>query len=247
MYGDFASVYDRLMGEVDYPAWAAHYQGLMAARGVPPGARVLEAACGTGSLSIPLAGHYQLLPGDISQEMLSRAALKARDLGLQLPFVSQDMRSLSAHRPVEAVVCGCDGVNYLLTKTDLRRFLESAYGVLAPGGVIAFDLSSFYKLSQTLANNTLGLQEGDIRYLWQNAWQPRSRLLSLQLSIFVRQPEGLWRLIEENQTQRAWQQEEITQALEATGFEHIACYGGLSLKKPASKDQRLHFAAQKPH
>jgi len=249
MYGDFAAVYDRLMREVDYPAWAEHYRGLLAARGVPEGARVLEAACGTGSLTLPLARHYRLLPGDRSPEMLSRAALKAKDAGLSLPFIAQDMRTLSAHRPVEAVVCGCDGVNYLLSPADLRRFLQSAHDTLAPGGAIAFDISSFHKLSQVLGNSTLGLKEEDICYLWQNAWHPRSHRLSMQLSIFVRQqhPEETWRMIEETQVQRAWEEEEVIQGLSEAGFENISCFGGMTLSKPAPQDIRLHFAATKPH
>ncbi len=246
MYGEFAAVYDRLTQEVDYPAWAAHYQGMLAQRGVAAGSRVLEAACGTGNLTIHLARHYQLLPGDQSPEMLSVAALKARNAGLTLPFVRQDMRNLSAHRPAQAVVCGCDGVNYLLTKADLRRFLKSAWEVLAPGGVIAFDISSFHKLSQVLGHNTLGMKEEDICYLWRNAWQAGSRRLSMALSIFVKTPDGLWRLIEETQTQRAWLQEEVEEALEEAGFESAACYGDMTLGQPAKNARRLHFCATKP-
>lgn len=243
MYGDFAAVYDRLMREVDYPAWADYYSGLLAARGVPEGALVMEAACGTGSLTIPLAGRYRMLPSDQSDQMLSRAALKAREAGLSLPFVKQDMRNLSAHRPAQALICGCDGVNYLLTLQDLRRFLMSARSALAPGGVLAFDISSRDKLSRVLGNNTLGLKEADICYLWQNAWQGGSGRLSMALTLFLRQGDESWRMIEENQTQRAWRREEIEQALQETGFSDIACYGGLTLKKPVKQAQRLHFAA----
>ena len=246
MYGDFAAVYDRLMREVDYAAWAEHYRELLEARGVPEGAAVLEAACGTGSLTIPLARHYALIPSDRSEEMLSRAALKARDAGLTLPFVRQDMRKLAVHRKARALVCGCDGVNYLLTAADLRQFLASAREALAPGGVIAFDISSFHKLSRVLGDNTLGLREEDICYLWRNAWLPRAHRLSMQLSIFVREREVCWRLIEETQTQRAWRQEEITRALTEAGFRQIACYGEMTLDRPARQAQRLHFAAVKP-
>lgn len=245
MYGDFAAVYDRLMADVDYEAWAAYYQELLAARGVAQGDLVLEAACGTGGLTLPLARRYNLLPSDQSEEMLSRAALKARDAGLQLPFVRQDMRRLSAHRPARALICGCDGVNYLLTRGDLEKFLHSARQALLPGGVIAFDLSSFYKLSKVLGQNTLGIREPDICYLWQNAWQPGKKKLSMALAIFVKEADGSWRLIEETQTQRAWEQEEITRALRGAGFDRIACYGDFTRAKPAKQAQRLHFAAIK--
>ena len=47
MYADFA-VYDRLMQDVDYAAWAAFYMALLDSLGVSPGAAVAECACGTG-------------------------------------------------------------------------------------------------------------------------------------------------------------------------------------------------------
>ncbi len=76
---------------------------------------MMEAACGTGSLTLELAKRYQLLPSDQSEEMLGIAVAKARAQGHILPFVCQDMRELSAHRPAQALVAGCDGVNYLLS------------------------------------------------------------------------------------------------------------------------------------
>ena len=105
MYTDFAGVYDRLMADVDYDAWAMHYRDLLSRCGVTDGAAVLEPACGTGNLSVRLARHYRLQPSDASVEMLSIAAKKARDAGLLLPFVHQDMRRLRAHPPADAVIC----------------------------------------------------------------------------------------------------------------------------------------------
>lgn len=245
MYGDFASVYDRLMGDVDYPVWGEYYHGLLNSRGVPEGALVMEAACGTGSLTLELAKRYQLLPSDQSEEMLGIAVAKARAQGHILPFVCQDMRELSAHRPAQALVAGCDGVNYLLSLKDLRRFLNSAHQALAPGGAIAFDISSHDKLSRVLGNNTLGIREEDICCLWQNAWQPASRRVSMALTIFTRQADMTWRMMEEHQAQRAWRQEEITKALTEAGFGDIACHGEMTLKKPAKNAQRLHFVATK--
>ena len=54
MYTAFASVYDRLMTGVDYQGWANFYHALMERYGIPRG-KVCECACGTGSLTIPLA------------------------------------------------------------------------------------------------------------------------------------------------------------------------------------------------
>ena len=40
--------------------------------------------------------------------------------GMNIPFVQQDMRSLNLHKPVDAVLATCDGVNYLMTDEDLQ-------------------------------------------------------------------------------------------------------------------------------
>ena len=74
MYGEFAQVYDQLMDDVDYDAWAAHYARLMGLCARPV-RRVAECACGTGSLTVRLARMgYEMTGLDLSQAMLERAA-----------------------------------------------------------------------------------------------------------------------------------------------------------------------------
>lgn len=246
MYGDFARVYDRLMAGVDYPAWALHYRSLLAGQGILEGSLLLEPACGTGSLTVELAQHYQVQPSDLSQEMLSVAAAKARTRGLNLHFLHQDMQTLRSHRPADAIVCACDGVNYLLTETALNRFLRSAFTALRPQGVLAFDVSSLDKLSRVLGNQPQLLRENDICYIWENAWQQDSRRLQLSLTLFERQADGRFLRIEEEQTQKAWAQEELVSALQAAGFEGIRCTGNFTMNPPTASTQRLHFTARKP-
>ena len=246
MYGDFARVYDRLMRDVDYAGWAAYYASLLDMAGVPADGLVAECACGTGSLTLPLSTRYRMTGVDISQEMLSVAAARARDRGLSLQFLHQDMQSLRSQRPVDAIVCACDGVNYLLTETALNRFLGSAFTALRPQGVLAFDVSSFDKLSRVLGNQPQLLREKDICYIWENAWQQDSRRLQLSLTLFERQADGRYLRIEEEQTQRAWTQEELLSALSQAGFEDIRCTGNFTLNPPTATAQRLHFTARKP-
>ena len=245
MYGDFALVYDRLMAEVDYRAWALHYRALLMERGVKDGALVLEPACGTGSLSVHLAGHYRLLPSDFSAQMLSVAAGKARQHGLNLTFLKQDMQRLEAGRPADAIVCACDGVNYLLTGAALKRFLSAACKALKPGGTLAFDVSTVYKLREVLGKGPLVRRDEDICYLWENFWQERSRRLDLSLTVFERLLDGSWRRIDEEQRQQGWTEETLRAALEANGFEDVRVYGEHTLAKPAPKAHRLHLSAIK--
>ena len=150
MYTAFASVYDKLMADVDYRAWAAFYQTLLTLYGLRAG-KVCECACGTGSLTIPLSEMgYQMTGADLSEEMLFEASQKARKAGAMIPFVKQDMRQLRLHRQMDAVLCTCDGINYLPTPADVRQFFTAAWAAIRPGGALIFDASTPYKLAQVL-------------------------------------------------------------------------------------------------
>ena len=247
MYTAFAAVYDRLMQGVDYEGWAAYYAGLLDRCGVRSGASVCECACGTGSLTAPLQRlGYGMTGVDLSQEMLSVAARKARDQGLLIPFVRQDMCALTLHKRQHAILCTCDGVNYLTTPERVHRFFRAAFAALRPGGALIFDLSSPYKLENTLGSQTLGSQEDDVAYIWQNAWHPRTRTVDMRLSIFVRGGDGRYERLEEVQRQRAYGREELTRCLTDAGFAGIRFYGDRTLRAPAAKEARWHVTAMRP-
>ena len=135
MYEEFAGIYDQLMAEVDYDRWAARLCALMQEAGAAPGARCVECACGTGSLTWRLArAGYRMTGVDLSGDMLRCAMEKCRDQGMTIPFVRQDMRALKVPRRVSAVLCTCDGVNYLLSAEEVRAFFRAAREALKPGG-----------------------------------------------------------------------------------------------------------------
>lgn len=246
MYTAFASVYDRLMNNVDYDKWAQHYAYLLSSAGVKRG-RVCECACGTGSLTVRLSRMgYQMTGVDLSQEMLSVAVEKARNLGTTVPFVKQDMCKLSLHRRQDAILCTCDGLNYLTTPDRVRKFLSAAYQTLKPGGALILDISTPYKLENILGNNCLGCQDEDVSYVWQNTYHPRNRTVDMHLSIFVRNEDGSYARFEERQTQRAHTMEEMQKYLENAGFTTIRFYGEESKRAPREKDVRWHIKAVKP-
>ena len=246
MYTAFAAVYDRLMQSVDYDGWAEYYAQLLRRCHIESGS-VCECACGTGSLTVRLQRLGYAMTGiDLSQEMLSVAARKAREHGVMIPFVRQDMRRLTLHKRQQAVLCTCDGLNYLTTPDQARQFFRAAFAALKPGGALIFDLSSPYKLQNTLGDSALGSQEEDIAYIWQNAWHPRTHTVDMRLSIFVRGADGRYERLEERQRQRAHSREELTQYLTEAGFTGIRFYGDRTLRAPTAKEARWHVTAMRP-
>ena len=246
MYQDFAEIYDQLMSDVDYEGWADYYTRLLSIYGIRNG-KVCECACGTGNLTLPLYRRgFQMTGVDLSREMLWQAAQKSRKNGVAIPFVRQDMRALNLHRPVDAVLATCDGVNYLQTEEDLTSFFRAAKRAIKPGGALVFDVSTPYKLKHILCGGLMCEDTEQITWLWQNTWHERSRTVDLDLCFFIREADGRYRRTEEHQTQRAWDAETLKNLLWKAGFRAVCMYSETTLNAVTEKDQRWHIAAVNP-
>ena len=243
MYQAFAELYDELMNDVDYEGWADYYVRLLSIYSVREG-KICECACGTGSLTIPLYRRgFQMTGVDVSQEMLWQAAQKTRKQGIAIPYVRQDMRALNLHRPMDAVLATCDGVNYLLTEEDLLSFFRAAHRAIRPGGAFLFDVSTPHKLKDVLCQGLLGEDREDITYLWQNTWHEKRKTVELDLTFFVRDEDGKYRRIDERQHQRAWDQQTLKEMLWHAGFRAVSLYGDFTMNAASEENQRWHVAA----
>ena len=248
MYDDFAGVYDTLMDDYDYDAWSDHYLSLICdALGELP-QRAAECACGTGSLTVRFAQKGLSVTGvDISAAMLRRAEEKARIWGVQPAFVRQDMKALELPRRVGAVMATCDGVNYLTKPQDVLAFFQAAYAALLPGGVLCFDCSSRHKLENVMGNSFFGEERDGIAMLWQNALNPQTHVLTMDVTFFVREDDGRYRRFREQHHQRAHSEQEILSWLQEAGFEDIHTYGEMRRDHPKEMDLRIHYTARKPN
>ena len=79
-YESLAACYDELTYDIRYEKTLTFFERLCAREHVQPHS-VLDLACGTGSLSMLLAGRgYRVIGADLSAEMLAEAERKAREL-----------------------------------------------------------------------------------------------------------------------------------------------------------------------
>lgn len=244
-YKDFAQVYDTLMNDVDYDMWAAYIMSLLKdgiSQEVFP-IRAVDCACGTGAVTIRLKKAGLDITGmDISREMLEIASENARDAGLKIPFVCMDMQKIAVHRPHDAVISACDGVNYLTSKDEVLSFFVHAYQSLKSGGMLLFDISSRYKLENILGCNTFAEDGGECAYIWKNMYDERSRLIEMNLSFFEREG-NIYRRFTERHIQRAHSQEELFELLESAGFDDIRTYDAFTRNAPSPQSERIQFTA----
>ena len=245
-YVQFASYYDRLMSDVDYSAWTDYLIGLLQENGVLPEQAVLDCACGTGEITLRLhrAG-YRMTGADASISMLERAQQKARKAGAKIAFVQQELQELSVHKPVCAITCACDGVNYLLSKEDVLAFFSGANRALKDGGLLLFDVSSAFKLEHILGGQTFGEDEPECTFLWQNCFDPESRLLEMRLAFFTPDGKGAYKRFDERHLQRAHTQAELTELLAQAGFLLEGVYDAFTKQETNPNSERIQFVARK--
>lgn len=240
-YSGFAGVYDLLMDDFDYPAWAAYYLKLL--EEIHP-QTICDCACGTGSLTMQFAAKGLKVTGvDLSREMLEVAAGKARENGVRVQFACQDMCRLQLPKPVDAIICGCDGVNYLTTDKRVSAFFQAAHAAIRPGGMLAFDISSRHKLVDVMGDAFFGEERDEAAYLWQNRLD--GDIVTMDITFFIRddEEEDIYHRVTETHRQRAHDPENLKRLLEEAGFKNIRIYGDRTFEAPAADEMRVHISA----
>src|SRR3954471_13432807 len=102
---------------------------------------VLELACGTGQLTIPVAMAGLPAVGlDRSSAMLSVARTRASAAGASVAFVEGDMCDFGLGRSVRLIFVSRNSLLHLLSTTDLLAAFTAFRRHLAPGGIFAFDI-----------------------------------------------------------------------------------------------------------
>jgi SAM-dependent methyltransferase len=118
---------------------------------LPAGGAVLDLACGTGRIAVPLAARGYTIAGlDISH-----AALEiAREQGPELDFRQGDMRELPwPDAAFDAVINMWTAFGYFPTQEEDERVLAEVARVLKPGGVFLIDTVNAAALHRVLRPN----------------------------------------------------------------------------------------------
>lgn len=130
-------LYDSFPFEDDIPL----YRGLLA----EVGHRVLEVACGTGRLLLPLAASGASVVGvDASPAMLARARSKlascADDVSGRVRLLAADMRDFDAGAAFDLAVVAVKSFGYMATRSDQQQALVNIAAHLRPGSMVVLDL-----------------------------------------------------------------------------------------------------------
>ncbi|MBQ7446330.1 MAG: class I SAM-dependent methyltransferase, partial [Eubacterium sp.] len=302
-YQTFASVYDLFMDNVPYDDWCELYTDILKEHGIKEGILLdLGCGTGAMTRRFAKKG-FDMIGVDASAEMLdmardaelSRNAELAKDvapsvdsdasekqdymtsqkvfLKKDILYLQQDMRSFELYGTVAAVVSVCDSMNYILEEEDLQQVFKLVNNYLDPGGLFVFDMTTPYQYENVLGENSFCESRDEAAFLWENDYDPESRINEYDLTLFVREDddrnavqhendllqdgmsegchdtEASYRRFVETHYQRAWDPEEVIQLLEESGLEYLGVYGTDeyqpgNLRELQDTDERMYFVAR---
>ena len=131
---DYPELYDALLPATGH---ISHYVDLA----TQASGDVLELACGTGQLTIPIARAGVPTSGlDLSQPMLALAKERAAREKVSVDFVQGDMRNFDLGRKFALILIGRNSLLHLHSTDDLLAAFAAIRRHLAPGGIFAFDI-----------------------------------------------------------------------------------------------------------
>ena len=243
-YGPLASFYDQLTEDVDYRGLYAYLMWHFNSGGVTL-RRVLDMACGTGSLSMQFAARgVETLGMDLSEEMLGRAREKAENAKGPAPEYSlADMCDFSVPEPVDGLVCMLDSFNYLTDPADGIRALVCFYEALAPGGMLIFDIRPRRQL-MAFDGQIFMDETDDVCCIWRTEFDESENICFYGMDLFIREGD-LWKRSREEHYEYGYRLRWLKMEMEKIGFRQIRFYGDRTMAPPTERDERVFITARK--
>ena len=242
-YKNLAASYDRLTNDVDYEATVEFYMEILRREGLAP-RTVVDLACGTGSVTEILARKgYRVTGVDMSEEMLTEAAMKTMDMEQPPMYSCQLLQNLRLPRGVDMAVCALDSLDYILNPEDCKEAIRRAYKALNPGGIFIFDVNTPEKL-RAMDDQVFLDEDDDVYCVWRGEFDEETNICSYGMDLFQRQGHHWVRSFEEHR-EYAYTREQLTQYLKDAGFTHIRVYADGRMEAPAPGEQRIYFSARK--
>lgn len=242
-YTNFAYVYDIMMGSVPYDEWAQYVKMLLEKDDIRPGSRLVELGCGTGAFTLELCKlGYKMTGIDLSSDMLSVAKDKFEKTDYaDTVFSEQDMQEFALPEKVDALVCVCDSINYVMDVKGLEKVFRCAEQSLKSNGVFVMDLKTKYFYENVLAYNTMAENFPTCSYIWDNYYHENDRVNEYLLTLFVQEGKHHYRKYIETHFQKAYEVDEVIEAARKSGFTNISIYDAFTTDKPDKGSERVYF------
>lgn len=252
IYDAYAPLYDN-SGQIRFSLLMFHYLHDILATHEVAGRRMLDVACGTGTLALLLADEGWTCVGlDASEAMLAEASDKAESAEVQqVDFVQGDMRRIPdaggavQFNSFDLATCVYDSLNYLMTSDDLLACFQGVAWALAPGGLFVGDLNTRHFLEFDWGELEIQEHPGYVQ-IGQSHFDADKDCSTLVLTGFIGDDMHGYERFDETHVERAYPPEQISALLEQAGLRIDGVYDSFTLQAPTPRSQRIVWVARKP-
>jgi SAM-dependent methyltransferase len=229
---DSPEIYDVAFGW-DLDLELAFVESCLRRHVVDPVERILEPACGTGRILVPLSTRgYDVLGYDQSPEMVAFAAARIARVGGRV--MRGDMATFRPPGTFDAAINLVNSMGYLLEDEAVASHLECVGEAVRPGGVYLVQLSYGGEPPEQAAfgpwpNARAGLRT---ELTWRVVREDVGARRSYQECRIEATRGQERRVLEESHVLRYWTQEDFDRIVEGSPFELMAVYFDRFEEKP---------------
>lgn len=233
-----SSYYDALMG--DYSHLLNSINTLLATYGPrKKHLRILELACGTGSILKTFPTSHELYGLDISKEMIAIAKKKVPHATLRVG----DMTTFSYLKKFDVILCVFDSINHLTKFSQWEKVFYLAAQHLDTNGLFIFDMNTTKRLSSLVTRKPYVRRLRKDIIVFEQFSYVKSPIYNLQIAII--KDVGLKNLdvFEENVQEAVFDVKQVKNSL----FKHFEIEKMLDpyRKKVSKNTGRIFFACKK--
>jgi SAM-dependent methyltransferase len=209
---------------------------------------VLELACGTGRLTIPIAqAGVEIVGLDLSPSMLAQARTKAEAAQPKIEFVEDDCRSFELGRKFALIFMAFNSMQHLHDYASQAALFANVRKHLAEGGRFIFDVFNpkVEILARAAGERRLEREyedpdgKGKMAFEYSSIYDDAAQVSHIQCYFLRRSPNGEELDVREEQLHlRSFFPQELDLLVRSQGFEIVEKFGNFERKPFASGDPK---------
>lgn len=210
---------------------------------------IIELACGTGRLTIPMAKRgFQMIGVDLHEGMLERAKQKAKEQKLSIEFLQQDCTKLNLPAKSSLIFMTGNSFQHFLTNEVQDALLQSVRQHLVEDGLFIFDTRNplLHELAavdeyEQAYNDKSGYQ---IMEYHREEYDAMTQILHCHTDRHIYQSEALVAKEQDGISLRYSFPLEIERLIRGNGFEIVQAYGDWDKNALHAKSESMVYVCR---
>lgn len=248
-YTSLADIYDEVMSNVDYETWADYIDEIIITHN-PEADKLLELACGTGTIALSLEelDCYNITATDGSSDMIRVAIEKGASINSEIHFEVMDFNNIKSNNTYDVVYLIFDSINYLKDDDLILKLHRDVKRILSPNGIFIYDFTTPRNSRKAVGylDNNYRLIGNSYRYQRESAYDAKNQIHTniFQIEHLKQSSDTETGIFKEIHQQKIYTQEYMRSLIEKTEFTILEAYDGFQLLPAHKNSLRITMVLQ---